>query len=87
MSKRFAIGDHVTWNSEAGHVSGTIIAIHASDFDLRGMLTARRPKTRNTRSRATRPITSPPTRAALSIMHDRRIDGEGLHLDPAQLRP
>ena len=35
-SKRFAIGDHVTWNSEAGHVSGTIIAIHTSDFDYKG---------------------------------------------------
>jgi hypothetical protein len=36
MSRRFAIGDHVTWNSEAGHVSGTIIAIHTSDFDYKG---------------------------------------------------
>ncbi len=36
MSKRFAIGDHVTWNSEAGWVSGTIIAIHTSDFDYKG---------------------------------------------------
>ena len=23
MTKRFKVGDHVTWNSEAGHVSGT----------------------------------------------------------------
>jgi hypothetical protein len=22
MGKRFEVGDHVTWNSEAGHVSG-----------------------------------------------------------------
>ena len=36
MSKRFAIGDHVTWNSEAGHVSGTIIAIHTTDFAYKG---------------------------------------------------
>ncbi|OJT97855.1 MAG: hypothetical protein BGN83_19595 [Rhizobium sp. 63-7] len=36
MSKRFAIGDHVTWNPEAGHVSGTIIAIHTSDLDYKG---------------------------------------------------
>ncbi|MBB5042346.1 DUF2945 domain-containing protein [Shinella fusca] len=36
MSKRFAIGDHVAWNSEAGRVSGTIIAIHTSDFDYKG---------------------------------------------------
>ena len=36
MSKRFDIGDHVTWNSEAGEVSGTITAIHTADFDWRG---------------------------------------------------
>lgn len=35
-SKRFAIGDHVRWNSEAGWVSGTIIAIHTGDFDYKG---------------------------------------------------
>ena len=36
MVKRFRIGDHVGWNSEAGRVSGTIIAIHTSDFDYKG---------------------------------------------------
>lgn len=36
MTKRFRIGDHVTWNSEAGRVSGTIIAIHTRDFDYKG---------------------------------------------------
>ena len=36
MIDRFQIGDHVTWNSEAGHVSGHIIAIHTSDFDYKG---------------------------------------------------
>ena len=36
MSTRFAIGDHVAWNSEAGRVSGTIVAIHTSDFDYKG---------------------------------------------------
>ncbi|MDT3378414.1 DUF2945 domain-containing protein [Labrys neptuniae] len=36
MTKRFEIGDHVTWNSEAGRVSGTIIAIHTRDFDYKG---------------------------------------------------
>lgn len=36
MTKRFRIGDHVTWNSEAGHVSGTIIAIHTKAFDYKG---------------------------------------------------
>lgn len=32
----FKVGDHVSWNSEAGHVSGRIIAIHESDFDYKG---------------------------------------------------
>jgi DUF2945 family protein len=32
MANRFEIGDHVSWNSEAGRVSGTIIAIHTNDF-------------------------------------------------------
>ncbi|MBP7000491.1 DUF2945 domain-containing protein [Amaricoccus sp.] len=36
MSERFRIGDHVAWNSEAGRVSGTVIAIHTSDFDYKG---------------------------------------------------
>jgi hypothetical protein len=32
----FKIGDHVRWNSEAGHVSGTIIKVHHADFDYKG---------------------------------------------------
>lgn len=36
MSKRFAVGDHVTWNSEAGHVSGKITKVHTKDFDYKG---------------------------------------------------
>jgi hypothetical protein len=36
MTRRFHIGDHVTWNSEAGQVSGTIIAVHTGDFDYKG---------------------------------------------------
>jgi hypothetical protein len=36
MPKSFKIGDHVRWNSEAGRVSGTIIAIHTRDFDYKG---------------------------------------------------
>jgi hypothetical protein len=33
---QFKVGDHVSWNSEAGHVSGTIIKIHKKDFDYKG---------------------------------------------------
>ncbi len=36
MPKTFNIGDHVSWNSEAGRVSGTIIAVHTEDFDYKG---------------------------------------------------
>ena len=33
---KFKIGDHVTWNSEAGHVSGRIIKVHKKDFNYKG---------------------------------------------------
>ena len=36
MTKKFSIGDHVKWNSEAGHVSGTITKIHTKDVDYKG---------------------------------------------------
>ena len=36
MTRKFRIGDHVSWNPEAGRVSGRIIAIHTSDFDYKG---------------------------------------------------
>lgn len=32
----FAIGGHVSWNSEAGRVSGRIVRIHEVDFDYKG---------------------------------------------------
>ena len=35
MSK-FRIGDHVRWNSEAGRVTGRIIAVHTKDFHYKG---------------------------------------------------
>lgn len=36
MKRSFKTGDHVSWNSEAGRVSGTIINIHHSDFNFKG---------------------------------------------------
>lgn len=36
MEHKFKIGNHVKWNSEAGHVSGKIIKIHTSDFNYKG---------------------------------------------------
>ena len=36
MEKRFKVGDHVTWDSEAGRVSGEIIKVHTRDVDYKG---------------------------------------------------
>jgi hypothetical protein len=36
MGQRFKVGDRVTWNSEAGHVSGTIIQVHTRNVDYKG---------------------------------------------------
>ncbi len=36
MPTRFKVGDHVSWNSEAGRVSGRIIKVHTRDFDYKG---------------------------------------------------
>jgi hypothetical protein len=36
MAKQFEVGDRVGWNSEAGHVTGTIIRAHTRDFDYKG---------------------------------------------------
>jgi hypothetical protein len=36
MTEQFKVGDRVAWNSEAGHVSGTIIRVHTKDFDYKG---------------------------------------------------
>ena len=36
MTKHFTVGDHVGWNSEAGHVSGRIVKVHTSDFAYKG---------------------------------------------------
>jgi len=36
MSHQLLVGDHVTWNSEAGRVTGKIIRVHTSDFIYKG---------------------------------------------------
>jgi Hypervirulence associated proteins TUDOR domain len=36
MTKRFKVGDHVSWNSEAGRVSGRIIKVHTRDVSYKG---------------------------------------------------
>lgn len=35
-SKHFKIGDHVSWSSEAGHVSGTISKVVTSEIEFKG---------------------------------------------------
>ena len=32
----FKVGDHVRWNSEAGHVTGRITKVHTQDTDYKG---------------------------------------------------
>ncbi len=36
MTATFKIGDHVRWNSEAGHVSGHIVKVHTRDTLYKG---------------------------------------------------
>lgn len=38
MARKFKIGDHVTWNSEAGHVSGRIVKIHTKNSNYKGYI-------------------------------------------------
>ena len=36
MAERFKVGDQVSWNSEAGRVSGTILRVHTEGTDFKG---------------------------------------------------
>jgi hypothetical protein len=36
MASKFKAGDHVTWNSEAGHVSGRIVKVHTENVNYKG---------------------------------------------------
>lgn len=36
MAQAFKVGDHVTWNSEAGRVSGRIVRVHTADVTYKG---------------------------------------------------
>jgi hypothetical protein len=38
MLKQFKVGDHVSWNSEAGRVSGRITKMHTKDFNHKGYI-------------------------------------------------
>jgi hypothetical protein len=36
FAPQFTVGDHVSWNSEAGRVRGTIVRVHTKDVDYKG---------------------------------------------------
>jgi len=36
MAKTLKVGDHVTWNSEAGQVSGRIVKKHTKNVNYKG---------------------------------------------------
>lgn len=36
MATRYQVGDHVSWNSEAGRVRGHIIKVHTRDVQYKG---------------------------------------------------
>jgi len=36
MKKTLKIGDHVSWNSEAGRVTGIIVKVHTKNFNYKG---------------------------------------------------
>lgn len=36
MAKHFRVGDHVSWNSEAGRVRGRIVKVHTKNVDYKG---------------------------------------------------
>ncbi len=36
MAQRFKVGDHVSWNSDAGRVSGHIIRVHTKNVNWKG---------------------------------------------------
>jgi hypothetical protein len=59
MTKRFKVGDHVTWNSEAGYVSGRIIKVHTHDVDYKGHTHHPALMNRNMKSKAIKRTISP----------------------------
>ena len=44
MAHASKVGDHVTWNSEAGYVSGTIIKVHLRNIEYKGYIHHASPK-------------------------------------------
>jgi DUF2945 family protein len=38
MKRSFKVGDHVSWNSEAGRVAGTIVKVYRKDLNYKGYI-------------------------------------------------
>jgi Hypervirulence associated proteins TUDOR domain len=38
MTRSFEVGDHVSWNSEAGRVRGRILRVHKRDVNYKGYI-------------------------------------------------
>ncbi len=38
MAKTFKVGEHVTWNSEAGYVRGRIVKVHTKNVNHKGYI-------------------------------------------------
>jgi Hypervirulence associated proteins TUDOR domain len=36
MAQKFKVGDHVSWNSEAGRASGKIVRVHTKNVNYKG---------------------------------------------------
>ncbi len=36
MTRTFKVGDHVSWNSEAGRVRGRVVKVHTRDVTYKG---------------------------------------------------
>jgi Hypervirulence associated proteins TUDOR domain len=62
MGKRIKVGDHVSWNSEAGHVSGRIIKVHSKDVDYKGTRITPARTSLNTKLKAIKRTISPCTK-------------------------
>ncbi len=38
MARTFKVGEHVTWNSEAGYVRGRIVKVHTKNVNYKGYI-------------------------------------------------
>src|SRR6516164_1829048 len=81
MTTRFEIGDHVSWNSEAGRCRGPSSLSTPRISTTRVMCITLRKTILNTKSRATRPIISRPTKAARLNVHPSKGTVWSPHFD------